>query len=221
MSRRGPREPHHHRAARGTAGSPTAVCGAGDYRWSTAYPTLYSVHFETTLVRVELDGGLVGWGEAQAPLVPEVPALLVDRLLRPALEGLDFDGGPERIGELYDRMYAAMRVRGHGGGFMLDAIAGVDIALWDLAGQIAGVPVCDLISAGARRSVPAYLSGTVGSTVPEQAAFAARHADEGLTVVKLYHDRGWPSNSTPATPAGSSARSTRRKSGSTRGSPRR
>jgi hypothetical protein len=32
-------------------------------------------------------------------------------------------------------MFATMRVQGHSGGFMMDAIAGVDIALWDLAGN--------------------------------------------------------------------------------------
>src|SRR5258708_13880038 len=57
-------------AARGTAGSPNTLSGQGDYRWSNDYPTLYPVHFETALVRVTLDNGLIGIGEAQAPLVP-------------------------------------------------------------------------------------------------------------------------------------------------------
>ena len=56
--------------SRGTAGSPTSLTGDGAYRWSTAYPVLYSENFETALVRVELANGLVGWGEAQAPLAP-------------------------------------------------------------------------------------------------------------------------------------------------------
>jgi galactonate dehydratase len=176
---------------RGTAGSPTAVTGAGDYRWSTAYPALYSVHFETALVRVELEGGLVGWGEAQAPLAPEVACTIVERLLRPAIEGLDFDGSPARIGELWERMVSTMRVRGQCGGFMLDAISGVDIALWDLAGLIAGKPVCHLLSESPKRDVPVYLSGLSGGTIAEQAAFAARHADEGIGLAKLYYDRSW------------------------------
>jgi D-galactarolactone cycloisomerase len=177
--------------ARGTAGSPTGLTGPGDYRWSTAYPALYSVHFETALVRVELENGLVGWGEAQAPLAPEVACTIVAHLLRPALEGLEFDGSPARIAELWERMYSTMRVRGQCGGFMLDAISGVDIALWDLAGLIAGKPVCDLLASAPRRTIPAYLSGVSGTTPQEQATCAARHADHGITLVKLYYDRQW------------------------------
>jgi D-galactarolactone cycloisomerase len=178
-------------AAQGTAGSPTRLAGEGRYRWSTAYPVLYSVDFETALVRVELSGGLVGWGEAQAPLAPEVACAVVEHLLKPALEGEAFDGSAARIAELWDRMYATMRVRGQSGGFMLDAMSGVDIALWDLAGKIAEKPVCDLLTDAPSRSVPVYLSGTSGATPPERAAFAVPFHDEGINLVKLYYESDW------------------------------
>lgn len=178
-------------AAKGTAGSPTALVGSGTYRWSTAYPVLYSTEFETALVRVELSNGLVGWGEAQAPLAPEVASTIANLLLRPALVGEEFDGSRERIAALWDRMYATMRVRGHSGGFMLDAMSGVDIALWDLAGKLAGTPVAHLLAADPKRDVPAYLSGTSGATPAERAAFAARHAVEGFGLVKLYYESSW------------------------------
>lgn len=177
--------------SRGTAGSPTALSGEGAYRWSTAYPVLYSEHLETALVRVELEDGPVGWGEAQAPLAPEVACSIVNHLLRPALERVEFDGSPGRIAELWDRMYATMRVRGQNGGFMLDAMSGVDLALWDLAGKLADRPVCALLSAAPRFRIPVYLSGTSGRGPAERAAFAARHADEGITLVKLYYETDW------------------------------
>lgn len=177
--------------AQGTAGSPTSLAGEGNYRWSTAYPVLYSVHFETALIRVELEDGTVGWGEAQAPLAPEVACAIVEHLLRPAVVGEEFAGTAEAIGALWDRMYATMRVRGQNGGFMMDAISGVDIALWDVAGKLAGRPVCDLLSASPKRAIPAYLSGTSGGSPKERAAFAARYADEGLALVKLYYEREW------------------------------
>jgi D-galactarolactone cycloisomerase len=185
------REPRDLAASQGTAGSPTSLAGEGRYRWSTAYPVLYSVDFETAIVVVRLSDGRVGYGEAQAPLAPEVACAIVDRLLRPALEGEEFDGSPARISQLWDRMYATMRVRGHSGGFMLDAMSGVDIALWDLAGKIAGKPVCDLLAAAAKRAVPVYLSGTAGATPAERAAFAARFHDEGINLVKLYYESDW------------------------------
>ena len=152
---------------------------------------LYSTEFETALVRVELENGLVGWGEAQAPLAPEVACTIVDRLLRPALSGEEFDGTPERIAVLWDRMYSTMRVRGQTGGFMLDAMSGVDIALWDLAGKLADRPVCDLLAAAPKRTIPAYLSGTTGANPAERAAFAAAYADKGFSLVKLYYESDW------------------------------
>lgn len=177
--------------SRGTAGSPTSLSGEGAYRWSTAYPVLYSENFETALVRVELENGLVGWGEAQAPLAPEVACSIVTHLLRPALEREEFDGSVERIAALWERMYATMRVRGQNGGFMLDAMSGVDLALWDLAGKLAGKPVCELLSTAPKRRIPVYLSGTSGHSPQERAAFAARHADDGISVVKLYYESEW------------------------------
>lgn len=178
-------------SSRGTAGSPTSLRGDGAYRWSTAYPVLYSEHFETALVRVELEDGLVGWGEAQAPLAPEVACGIVTHLLRPALEREEFDGTPDRISALWDRMYSTMRVRGQCGGFMLDAMSGVDLALWDLAGKLAGKPVCALLAAAPKPRIPVYLSGTSGQGPAERAAFAARYADEGIPLVKLYYESEW------------------------------
>lgn len=177
--------------AKGTAGSPTVLSGTGNYRWSTAYPVLYSVHFETALVRVELSNGLVGWGEAQAPLAPEVACTIVEHLLRPALEGQEFDGTPAGIAQLWDRMYATMRVRGHSGGFMVDAMSGADIALWDLAGLLQGKPVSALIAENPATAIPAYLSGATGNTPAERAEFARRFADQGFGMVKLYFESDW------------------------------
>ena len=167
------------------------LSGDGNYRWSTAYPVLYSVNFETALVRIELEDGTVGWGEAQAPLAPEVACTIVEHLLRPAVVGSEFDGSVAAIEALWERMYSTMRVRGQTGGFMMDAISGVDIALWDVAGKMAGKPVCGLLSDSPKRTIPAYLSGTSGVTPKDRAAFAARYADEGLSLVKLYYETEW------------------------------
>jgi galactonate dehydratase len=177
-------------ATTGTAGSPTPlVAGEHDYRWSTAVGALYSVHFETALVRVETDSGLVGWGEAQAPLAPEVASAIVNLLLKPVVAGAAFSGSVEEIRELWSRMYATMRVRGHSGGFMLDAISGVDIALWDLAGKIHKTPVSRLIAGDeAKRQVPAYLSGLAGGSTAERLERARAAWDEGFRVFKLFYD---------------------------------
>jgi galactonate dehydratase len=74
---------------------------------------------------------------------------------------------------------------------MLDAISGVDLALWDLAGKLAGQPVSRLIRPDAKASVPAYLSGTSGATVEERAAFAKTYQEQGIGLVKLYFESRW------------------------------
>ena len=170
-------------AATGTAGSPTTLSeGPGSYRWSSVYPCLYSTRFETALVRVETSEGHTGWGEAQAPVAPEVACAIIDHILAGALTGQPFDGSPARIAELWDLMYATMRVRGQTGGFMLDAISALDIALWDIAGQVAGKPICESLTPRPKRTIPAYLSGLPrGET-----------GTGGFRLVKLFYDTQTP-----------------------------
>ena len=174
--------------ATGTAGSPaklqSAAGKASHYRWAENYPVLYSTRFETALIRITLDSGLVGWGESQAPVAPEVACTIVDRILNPVLIGSEFAGCVDEIESLWWRMYSAMRVRGQTGGFMLDAIAGLDLALWDLAGKIAGKPVAELITSNRRTSVPAYLSGLPGGS----AGGVRPWLDSGFSRVKIFFD---------------------------------
>lgn len=183
--------PRNREAARGTAGSPTELGPrAGAYQWSKTVATVYSDRLETTLVKVTLDNGLIGWGEAQAPVLPRVSAVIIEDLLAGVLTDESFDGTRGRIEELWARMYQTMRVRGQTGGFMLDAISGLDLALWDLAGKMAGVPVSRLIAGEqARPSVPAYLSGLAGE---DRVAFAKQHFDQGFRVFKIFYDAEAP-----------------------------
>ncbi|MBM3724525.1 MAG: mandelate racemase/muconate lactonizing enzyme family protein [Acidobacteria bacterium] len=177
-------------AATGRAGSPTQLAaGASRYRWSQVFPCLYSTDFETALVRITTTEGRVGWGEAQAPLAPEVACTIVERLLAPVLEDQEFEGSPESIAVWWDRLYSTMRVRGQTGGFMLDAISAVDTALWDLAGQAAGKPVCEMIAPKPKRSIPAYYSGLPANGRAEAARAAG---DRGFTQFKLFYDTPEP-----------------------------
>jgi galactonate dehydratase len=168
--------------ALGSAGSPARLVGEGEYRWASTYPCMYSTGIETALVRVRLENGEEGWGEAQAPVAPEVACTIVERILRPAIVGEKLEPTPCGIAVLWDRMYSAMRVRGQTGGFMLDAIAGVDLALWDLAGKIAGVSVSELLG-GARSGIPAYLSGIPG----ERWDIVRAWFERGIRRMKLYY----------------------------------
>ncbi len=168
----------------GTAGSPARLLeGSSPYRWAENYPVIYSRRFETAIVRIELASGEVGWGEAQAPVAPEVACAVVNHILAPILSGAEFGGSLAAIEELWWKMYSAMRVRGQTGGFMLDGIAGVDLALWDLAGKLSGVPISELIGRK-RETVPVYLSGLPGG----DARNVREWVDAGFTRVKIFHD---------------------------------
>lgn len=173
-----------------TAGSPTPLDNTpGDYRWSSVFPALYSIHFETALVKITLDDGSVGWGEAQAPLAPEVACSIVTLLLAPVLTAQDFEPDGAGIQRLWDTMYATMRVRGQTGGFMLDAISGVDLALWDLAGKLQGKPVWAMIADTAGRpDVTAYHSGIPGHGVAPRLEYARERQAEGFSAFKIFYD---------------------------------
>ena len=116
---------------------------------------IYSDRIEAVIVRITTDDGIVGWGEAKAPVAAVATKQIVDTLLAPVLIGAD----PRDTTLLWERMYAGMRVRGHQAGFFLEAISGVDIALWDIAGKVAGQPIYQLLGGAFRNPVRVYASG--------------------------------------------------------------
>jgi len=129
-----------------------------------------AVSFDTTLVRVETEGGLVGFGESKAvlPSSGSNHALceLITHELAPLLVGED----ARDISRLWDVMYNGTRAhyalaRGHAfpvlgrRGLLVQALSGVDIALWDLLGKSLGVPVWRLLGGRRQARMPAYASG--------------------------------------------------------------
>jgi L-alanine-DL-glutamate epimerase-like enolase superfamily enzyme len=103
------------------------------------------------LVEVETDGGVTGIGEAG--LGGGVTANVIDKVLAPLLVGQD----PLLIEAHWQKMFATTRQFGRRG-VVMNAISGIDIALWDIAGKVAKLPVYKLLGA-ARDRVEAYASG--------------------------------------------------------------
>ena len=166
---------------------------------STEYPAplrrrfIYSKTIDTVLVKLTTDDGLVGWGEAKAPVAPQATKEIIDLLLTDIILGAD----PEDVVVLWERMYAGMRVRGHRAGFYLEAISGIDIALWDLIGKAAGKPLYQLLGGCFRNPVRVYASGlpALSNDMPddafEQLAQDARDLKEqGFTGLKMAIGRG-------------------------------
>ena len=112
----------------------------------------------------------MGWGEAKAGVGSASSAYglaaIVNRDLAPLLVGRD----PHDVGPLWEVMYSTPREgyaldRGHvlpqlgRRGLSISAIAGVDLALWDLLGKSLGVPVWRLLGGRRATRMPAYASG--------------------------------------------------------------
>ncbi|HYM68061.1 MAG TPA: mandelate racemase/muconate lactonizing enzyme family protein [bacterium] len=145
------------------------------------YRAAYSRHIETTLVRITTDDGLVGWGEAHAPIAPEITYTIIETLLGPMLIGEN----PLATDQLWEKMYASMRIRGHHTGFMSEAMAGVDIALWDLAGKAVGLPVHLLMGGEYHDRVRTYQSHLPVLDIDEMVAIARHHSAQGFHGIKI------------------------------------
>jgi len=152
-----------------------------DYYYRPEYRCVYSRKMETCLVKITTDSGHVGWGEALAPVVPQVIAELITQLFAPLLTGQS----PFASQVLNARMYDAMRDRGHITGYHIDALAAVDIALWDLKGQILNQPVYQLLGGAFRDQIPCYVSGLPEADLPARCALALRWQQKGFNAIKL------------------------------------
>jgi len=143
----------------------------------TVYPTVD----RSVVVRIETADGAVGWGETYGIVAPGAAIALIDDLLGPFTIGRD----PLDAAAVHDDLYDLMRVRGYTGGFYLDALAAIDIALWDLAGRIAGLPLVKLLGGQRRERIPAYVSGLPERTRGARADLAASWQEKGFDSFKF------------------------------------
>ena len=121
------------------------------------------------LVRVEDDTGAFGWGEIWANW-PAAGAEHRVRLLELDVAPLVIGAEAARPAEVFHRLAAETRIRatqcGETGPFA-QVIAGLDIALWDMAARRAGLPLRHLIRADAPSHVAAYASGIQITAAPD------------------------------------------------------
>ena len=81
-----------------------------------------------------------GWGETYGIAAPEAVVAIIDNLLARTILGRC----PSEVSVIWEDLYDLMRVRGFFGGYYVDALAGIDIALWGLFGRRAGLSVAQL-----------------------------------------------------------------------------
>ena len=142
--------------------------------------TIYPTTDMSVLLKVTADDGTVGWGETYGIVAPGAVVAIVDDVLGPQVVGRD----PRDAVAVQEDLYDLMRVRGHFGGYYVDAIAGLDIALWDLFGKIVGLPVAKLLGGQRTDTIPAYVSGLPGATLADKVALARDFAARGFTAFK-------------------------------------
>jgi cis-L-3-hydroxyproline dehydratase len=145
------------------------------YKWSGGKSVTV---FDSTIVRVETDADFVGHGEV-CPLGPfYLPAYAEGvrtglRELGPHLIGED----PRQLGKLNRKMDAVLKGHPY-------VKSGIDIACWDILGQAAGMPVCELL--GGRYGDDVHLYRAISQESPEQmAARVAEYRAQGYRRFQL------------------------------------
>ena len=140
----------------------------------------------TTLVEVESDDGVVGFGEAFGLPHPMSATAIVNGVIAPVLVGQEI-GEPA---EMTDALYRHFVALGSTRGAAMEALSGVDIALWDLKARAAGVPLSTLLG-GAPGPVPTYASPVGFQDDPARSAQAALDfLKQGFRAIKLKIGRG-------------------------------
>eukprot|EP00467_Chlorarachnion_reptans_P012357 CAMPEP_0114532082 /NCGR_PEP_ID=MMETSP0109-20121206/26458_1 /TAXON_ID=29199 /ORGANISM="Chlorarachnion reptans, Strain CCCM449" /LENGTH=419 /DNA_ID=CAMNT_0001715087 /DNA_START=54 /DNA_END=1314 /DNA_ORIENTATION=+ len=105
------------------------------------------------LVKITTKDGLQGWGEAGQYGPPEPVATAIEHVLGPRIIGKRVQ--PTKISE---ELYCFSRDFGQRGTYV-EAISGIDVALWDLLGKKLGAPVCELLGGAFRKRVKVYATG--------------------------------------------------------------
>lgn len=133
------------------------------------------------LVRVETEDGLIGWGEAFGYNIAPATVAAVEKTLAPLALGRDATD----IAALMEDLSHHLHLFGRSGPAQY-ALSGLDIALWDLAGKRAGLPLAALLGGGGRKRIPAYTS-LLRLNAPEHVRHACIKARErGFGAVKLH-----------------------------------
>jgi L-alanine-DL-glutamate epimerase-like enolase superfamily enzyme len=158
------------------------------FAWENIPPVAYGAQTaraigssDLGLLAIETDQGLVGHaflGTSSNPASMDGPSLI--RFLKPILVGADALAR-ER---LYEALWRRTRVAS------VRAIGAVDIAVWDIAGKAAGLPIHRLIGSY-RDSVPAYASSEVHASAEAYVEQALRFRESGWTAYKIHPPQRW------------------------------
>lgn len=139
--------------------------------YSQQYYTKRTAH----LVEVQTDEGVTGWGECfGGGGVAFANKVIVERVIAPMISGMD----PLDREVIWHRVYNLLRDHGQKG-MPIQSLSGVDIALWDIAGKVAGQPVYKLLGGAFRDRIPVY---GYGMMLQRRADLEDRFAEEAARI---------------------------------------
>src|SRR6516165_5523495 len=143
---------------------------------------------DTLVVKVHTDAGITGVGEVDSsPVVAKaiIEAPISHKICRGLAECV-IGQDPFEIDRLIQRMYEGTIFFGRQGA-VIQAMSGVEIALWDIVGKATNRPVYQLLGGGFRKKFKAYASILFGDTPAETEAIGRKLAGQGYRAVKF----GW------------------------------
>ena len=129
------------------------------------------------LVEVQTDEGVTGWGECFGPgNIAIGNKAIVEKVIQPIVLGMD----PVGRDVIWHKVYNLLRDHGQKG-MPMQSLSGVDIALWDIAGKVAGLPLHKLIGGAHRADIPCYGYGMMLRDEPI-VDLAKRFEDEAAAI---------------------------------------
>ncbi len=137
---------------------------------------------DTIIVRVETSEGITGYGEAHPGRSPGAVVSLIHNTLAPMLIGMK---ATDVIG-VWKRVHR-MQLSSHGVGSGASlGLSGIDMALWDIRGKAAKMPLYELLG-GSKRRLPAYAGGISLGYQPKEslADEAQEYVSRGYKAIKL------------------------------------
>src|SRR5258708_13026600 len=136
---------------------------------------------DVLVVRVDSDGGITGWGESFGHRIFPATRAAVDRVVGPRCGGRD----PPQAAAIHDDLQRLLHGIGRNGPTIY-ALSGIDIALWDIAGKVAGLPLYRLLGGGTRADLPAYASLLRYGRADAVAFYSEQALERGYPDIKLH-----------------------------------
>jgi len=116
------------------------------------YSQQYYKYRTTHLVEIETDEGITGWGECFGPgNIALANKFIIEKVIQPLIKGEN----PTNKEYIWHKIYNSLRDSGQKG-MPIQALSGIDIALWDILSKKANLPLYQLLGGKCNNQIPVY-----------------------------------------------------------------